>query len=204
MHKSFDPQRTRKSRLDKTPGQRVHGWFGGIHDGRTNSPSLLHDHEAERSAIATKHQLRGFMVANRGVHDGDRAAIFTGRAPRGLRALRSALRSPPPLSRQTSGAPTAAARRPERGTLLGIVALSPCRTWWEPRLAILIPETSSPITAANPPRPSRGGAMNPSRPDRIPREDREPEGLTVSPGRATIMKVAARHEADSKIGVQYY
>ena len=33
---------------------------------------------------------------------------------------------------------------------------------------------------------------------------REPVGLTVSPARATIMKVAARHEAESKIDVQYY
>jgi hypothetical protein len=51
-------------------------------------------------------------------------------------------------------------------------------------------------------RPIGRGAMNLSQPDRIPRKDREPEGLTVSPPSATIMKVAARHEAQSKIGEQ--
>jgi hypothetical protein len=38
----------------------------------------------------------------------------------------------------------------------------------------------------------------------MPREDREPVGLTVSPASVTIMKVAARHEEESKIGDQYY
>jgi hypothetical protein len=67
MHDIYGPQRTTKSHPCKTPGQRVHGWSGGIRDGRTNLPSLLHDQEAPRSAEVTKHLLRGFMVAARGV-----------------------------------------------------------------------------------------------------------------------------------------
>ena len=65
------------------------------------------------------------MVPARRVHGGDRAVVPTGPAPHELTAARSAARSPAPLSRGTSGAPTAAARRPERRTLLGIAAPSP-------------------------------------------------------------------------------
>ena len=200
MHDIYDPQRTRKSHRCKTPGQRVHGWPGGIHDERTDSLSLLHDQDATQSAEATKHQLRGFMVPARGVHGGDRAAVVTGSAPRGLTAPRSAVRSPAPLSRRTWGAPTAAARRPERRTLLRIDVPSPCVTWWGSYSVTSLRIQSGASRA----RPCRRGAMNPSQPDRMPREDREPVGLTVSPASATIMKVAARHEAESKIGDQYY
>ena len=204
MHDIYDPQRTRKSHPCKTPGQRVHGWPGGIHDERTNSLSLLHDPDAKRSAEATKHQLRGFMVPARRVHGGDRAAVPTGPAPHELTAPRSAVRSPAPLSRRTSGAPTAAARRPERRTLLGIAVPSPCLTWWGSYSVTSLRQKSPAITGASCSCPSGRGAMNLSHSDRIPRKDREPVGLTVSPASATIMKVAARHEAESKIDVQYY
>jgi hypothetical protein len=204
MHEIYEPQRTRKSHPGKTPGQRVHGWPGGIHDGRTNSLSLLHDQDARRWAEVTKHQFKGFMVPERGVHGGDRAAIITGSAPHELTAARSAARSPAPLSRGTSGAPTAAARRPERRTLLGIAVPSPCLTWWGSYSLTSLRKKSAAITGASCPRSCRRGAMNPSQPDRIPREDREPAGLTVSLGRATIMKVAARHEGQSKIDEQLH
>jgi len=199
MHDIYDPQRTRNLHRYKTPGQRVHGWPGGIHDERTDSLSLLHDPDAKRSAEATKHQLRGFMVAARGVHGGDRAAIITGSAPDELTAPRSAARSPAPLSRGTSGAPTAAARRPERRTLLGIAVSSPCLTWWGSYSVTSLRQKSPAITGASCPCPSRRGAMNLSHSDRIPGKDREPVGLTVFPARAAIMKVAARHEAQSKM-----
>ena len=199
MHDIYEPQRTRKSHPCKTPGQRVHGWPGGIHDERTDSLSLLHDQDAKRSAEATKHQLRGFMVAARGVHGGDRAAVPTGPAPHELTAARSAARSPAPLSRGTSGAPTAAARRPMRRTLLGI-AIPPTRlTWWGSYSVTSLRHKSSAITGTSCPCPSCRGAMNLSHSHRIPGKDREPVGLTVSPGSATIMKVAARHEANSKM-----
>jgi hypothetical protein len=202
MHDISDPQSTRKSHLCKTPGRRVHGWRGGIHDGRTDSLSLLHDPDAKRSAEATKHQLRGFMVPARRVHGGDRAAVPTGPAPHELTAPRSAVRSPAPSSRGTSGAPTAAARRPERRTLPGIAVPSACLTWWASYSVTSLRPTSPAITGASCPCPSRRGAMNLSHSDRIPGKDREPVGLTVSPASATIMKVAARHEANSKIGEQ--
>jgi hypothetical protein len=200
MHDIYDPQRTRKSHPCKTPGQRVHGWPGGIHDGTTNSPSLLHDQDAQRWAEETKHQLRGFMVPARRVHGGDRAAVPTGPAPLELTAARSAARSPAPLSRGTSGAPTAAARRPERRTLLGIAVPSPCLTWWGSYSLTSLRKKSAAITGASCPCPSRRGAMNLSHSDRIPGKDREPVGFTVSPASATIMKVAARHEGESKTG----
>jgi hypothetical protein len=130
MHETYEPQRTRKSHPGKTPGQRVHGWPGGINDGSTNSLSLLNNQDARRWAEVTKHQLRGFMVPARRVHGGDRAAVPSGPTPHELTAACSAARSPAPLSRVTSGAPTAAARRPERRTLLGIALPSPSLTWW--------------------------------------------------------------------------
>jgi hypothetical protein len=204
MHDIYEPQRTRNLHPCKTPGQRVHGWPGGIHDERTDSLSLLHDPDAKRSAEATKHQLRGFMVPARRVHGGDRAAVPTGPAPHELTAPRSAVRSPAPSSRGTSGAPTAAARRPERRTLPGIAVPSACLTWWASYSVTSLRPTSPAITGASCPCPSRRGAMNLSHSDRIPGKDREPVGLTVSPASATIMKVAARHEANSKIDEQFY
>jgi hypothetical protein len=202
MHEIYEPQRTRKSHPGKTPGQRVHGWPRGIHDERTDSLSLLHDREATRLVEATKHQLRGFMVAGRGVHGGDRAVVLAGPAPHQLTAARSATRPPAPLSRRTSGAPTAAARRPDRRTLLGIAASSPSLTWWGSYSVTSLGQKSPAITGASCPCPSRRGAMNLSHSDRIPGKDREPVGLAVSPTNATIMKVAGRHEANSKIGEQ--
>ena len=204
MHDTFDPQRTKKLHGHKTPGQRVHGWPGGIHDERTDSLSPLHDPDAKRSAEATKHQLRGFMVLARRVHGGDRAAVPTGPAPHELTAARSAARPLTPLSRGTSGAPTAAARRPDRRTLLGIAASSPSLTCWGSYSVTALSQRSPAVTGASCPCPSRRSAMNLSHSDRMPGKDREPVGLTVSPARATIMKVAARHEPESKIDVQYY
>jgi len=204
MHDIYDPQRTRHLHRYKAPGQRVHGWPGGIQDGTTNSLCPIHDRAARRSAEETKHQLRGFMVPARGVHGGDGAAVPTGPALHELTAARSAARSPAPLSRGTSGAPTAAARRPMRRTLLGI-AIPPTRlTWWGSYSVTSLRHKSSAITGTSCPCPSCRGAMNLSHSHRIPGKDREPVGLTVSPGSATIMKVAARHEGQSKIGDQYY
>jgi hypothetical protein len=152
-----------------------------------------------RTRGPTKHQLRGFMVPARRVHGGDRAVVPTGPAPHELTAARSATRPPAPLSRGTSGAPTAAARRPERRTLLGIAASSPSLTWWGGYSVTSLSQRSPAVTGASCPGPSCRGAMNLSHSDRIPGKDREPVGLTVSPASATIMKVAARHEADSKM-----
>jgi hypothetical protein len=202
MHDIYDPQRTRNLHRYKTPGQRVHGWPGAIHDERTDSLSLLHDPDSKRSAEATKHQLRGFMVPARGVHGGDGAVVPTGPAPHELTAARSAARPLAPLSRGSSGAPTAAARRPDRRTLLGIAASSPSLTWWGGYSVTSMRQKSPSITGATCPCPFRRGAMNLSHSDRTPGKDREPVGLTVSPASATIMKVAARHEAESKIGEQ--
>ena len=199
MHDIYDPQRTRDLHRYKSPGQRVHGWPGGIHDGTTNSLCPIHDRAARRSAEETKHQLRGFMVPARGVHGGDRAAVPTGPAPRELTAARSAVRSPTPLLRGTSDTPTAAARRPEGRALLGIAVPLPCLTWWGSYSVTSLGQKSPAITGANCPCPSRRGAMNLSHSDPIQGKDREPEGLTGSPASATIMKVAARHEGQSKM-----
>jgi len=199
MHDLYDPQRTRNLHRYKTPGQMVHGWPGGIHDERTDSLSLLHDPAAKRSDEATNHQLRGFMVPARRVHGGDRAAVPTGPAPHELTAARSAARSPAPLSRETSGAPTAAARRPGRRTLLGIAVLSPCLSWWGSYSVSPLRQKSPAIAGASCPCPSSCGAMSLSHSDRIRAKDREPVGLTVSLASAPIMKVAARHEAESKM-----
>jgi hypothetical protein len=204
MHDICDPQRTRNLHRYETPGQRVHGWFGGINDGSTNSLSLLNDKNARRSAESTKHQRRGFMVRARRVHGGDRAAVPTGPAPHELTAARSAARSPAPLSRETSGAPTAAARRPGRRTLPGIALPSRCLTWWKSFSVTSVRQTSPAITGASCPCPSRCDAMRLSHSDRIPGNDREPVGLAVSPASATIMKVAARPEGDSKIDEQLH
>jgi len=204
MHDIYDSQRTRNLHRYKTPGQRVHGWPGQIHDARTDSLSLFHDPAAKRSAEETKHQPRGFMVAARRVDGDDGAAAPTGTALGELTAARSAARPTASLSRGTSGAPTAATRRPERRTLLGIAVLSPCLSWWGSYSVTSLRQKSPAIAGSSCPGPSSCGAMSLSHSDRIRGKDREPVGLTVSHASATIMKVAARHEAESKIDVQYY
>jgi hypothetical protein len=203
-HDTYEPQRTRNLHPCKTPGQRVHGWPGGIHDGTTNSRNPIHDQDAKRSAEATKYQFKGFMVPERGVHGGDRVAIISGSAPDELTAPRSAVRFPAPSSQRTWGAPTAAARRPERRTLLGIADPPPCLTWWGSYSVTSLRQKSPAVTGTSCPCPCRRGAMDLSHSDRIPGKDREPVGLTVSSAGATIMKVVARHETESKIDVQYY
>jgi len=204
MHDIYESQRTGNLHRYETPGQRVHDWPGGIHDERTDSLGPLHDQDAKQSAEATKHQLRGFMVPMRRVHGGDRAAVPTGTAPHELTAARSAARSLAPLSREASGAPTAAARRPGRTTLLGIAASSPSLAWWGSYSVTSLSQRSPAATGASCPCPSCRGAINLSHSDRISGKDREPVGLTVSPASATIMKVAARHEAESKIDEQLH
>jgi len=199
MHRTDAPQRSRKSHPCKTPGQRVHGWAGEIHDGKTNSLSLLHDHDAKRAVEVTKHQFRGFMVAARGVNGGDRAASFAGPTPHELTAARSAVRSPAPSLPRTLGAPTAAARRPERTTVPGIAVPWPSSTCWGSYSVTSLRQKPAAIIGAHLSRSTGHRAMKRSQRDQIPRKDREPVGLAVSPASATIMKVAARHEADSKM-----
>jgi hypothetical protein len=106
--------------------------------------------------------------------------------------------------RRTSGEPIAAARRPERWALLGIALRSPSFTWWGRYSVTSLGQQSLEIADARLPRRPRLFGINPFRPDRTRRKDGEPVGLAVSLASATIMKVAARHEAESKIDVQYY
>ena len=123
-----------------------------------------------------------------------------------LNAARSAVRSPAPSMRRTSGEPTAAERRPERRTLLGIAAAL--------ALSYLVGELFGYLAQ---PRSSRrihwcavflvGPAfvrINAAAPRSKRRKIGEPVGLTVSPPSATIMKVATRHEAESKMDEQVH
>ena len=121
-----------------------------------------------------------------------------------LNAARSSVRSPAPSMRRTSGEPTAAERRPERRALLGIALHSPFLTWWGSYSITSLSQLTFDITGASLPRQSRLPGICPPHPDRTGREDGEPIGLTVFLTRAPIMKVAARHEADSKIDEQLH
>jgi hypothetical protein len=200
MRDPQDPPSIANSHPYKRPAERVHDWHGRVHDARTNSSSLMRDGSAEPA----KNQLRGFMVPGRGVHDCCTAAVIAGPAQIGPNAARSSARSPAPSLRRTSGEPTAAERRPESRALLGIALHSPSHTWWGRHSATSFSQRTLNFAAASCPRRSRLYGINPSHPDRTRRKDGESVGLAVSLGRATIMKVAARHEAESKIDAQYY
>jgi hypothetical protein len=195
MRDPQDPPSIANSHPYKRPAERVHDWRGRVHDETTNSPSPMRD----RSAEPAKNQLRGFMVPGRGVHDCCTAAVIAGPEQIGPNAARSSARSPAPSLRRTSGEPTAAERRPESRALLGIALHSPSRTWWGRHSATSFSQRTLNFAAASCPRRSRLYGINPSHPDRTRRKDGEPVGLAVSPARATIMKVAARPEAESKM-----
>jgi hypothetical protein len=200
MHNPQDLPRIEFSHPYKRSLERVHDWRGRVHDATTNSPSPMRDGSAEPA----KFQLRGFMVPRRGVHDCCTAAVIAGPAQIEPTAARALLRSLAPSMRRIFGEPTAAERRPECRALLGIALYSPSLTWWGRYPVTLLSQQTFCITGASCPRRPRPCGINWPHPDRTGKKDGEPVGLAVSPASATIMKVAARHEAESKIDVQYY
>jgi hypothetical protein len=196
MHNPQDPSRITNSYPYKTPAERVHDSDGRFHDETTNSPSPMRGGSAE----SAKCQLKGFMVPGSGVHNCRKAATIAGPAELELNAARSSVRSLAPSMRRTSGEPTAAERRPECRALLGIALHSPPLTWWGRYSVTSLSQQTLDITGASLPRQPRLCGINPFRRDRTRRKDGEPVGLAVSLASAMIMKVAARHEAESKTG----
>jgi hypothetical protein len=196
MHDPQDPARIANPHPYKRPAEKVHDSRGRVQDATTNSPSPMRDGSAEPA----KYQPRGFMVPGRGVHDCGTAAVIAGPVQIELNSARSSVRSPAPSLRRTSGEPTAAERRLERGALLGIALRSSSRTWWGMYSVTSLSQQTLEITGADPSRWSGLCGIYPQLPDRTGKKDGEPVGLTVSPASATIMMVAARHEAESKTG----
>jgi hypothetical protein len=79
------------------------------------------------------------------------------------------------------------------------VALPVSFAWWEKHFLYSQGPRVRAITAVAFRHQSLGDADTARQSDRSARTKREPVGLTVSPASAPIMKVAARHEAESKI-----
>jgi hypothetical protein len=79
------------------------------------------------------------------------------------------------------------------------VALSASFAWWERRVACSLGLRALAITSDAFRHQSQCCADNASKSDRSAKTKREPVGITLSPVRAPIMKVAARHEAQSKM-----
>ena len=79
------------------------------------------------------------------------------------------------------------------------VAFSASFAWWERRLACSLGRRALAITSDAFRHQPLCCADNASKSDRSAKTKREPVGPTVSPARAPIMKVAARHEAQSKM-----
>jgi hypothetical protein len=86
------------------------------------------------------------------------------------------------------------ARLPHRG-----LAFSPSFAWWEGHCSCSRGTRDCAITTAYLRRRFHDCADNAPQSDRSREEKREPIGLTVSPASAPIMKVAARHDGQSKI-----
>jgi hypothetical protein len=85
------------------------------------------------------------------------------------------------------------ARKLHRG-----VALAPSFAWWDGYFACPRGPRAHTISVAVVRHRSQRRDDNAPQCDRNRETEREPIGLIVSPARATIMKVAARHEANSK------
>jgi hypothetical protein len=90
------------------------------------------------------------------------------------------------------------------GQLHGIAPHLPSLTWWEAHPGFLQRQAPLDIASIGFPRCRHGYDIDLSSLNRAGENEGESVGLTVSPASATIMKVAARHEAESKIGDQYY
>jgi hypothetical protein len=90
------------------------------------------------------------------------------------------------------------------GQLDGIAPQLPSLTWWEAHLVFVQRQAPLDIASIGFPRCRHGYDIDLSSLNRAGENEGESVGLTVSPARAPIMKVAARHEAESKIGDQYY
>jgi hypothetical protein len=189
------PSRSEKTHPYKRPAERLHDSGGTVHDATTDLPSPMRDGSAEPA----KSQLRGFMVPGMGVHDCRIAAVIAGPVQIELNAAPSSVRPPVPSMRRTSGEPTAAERRPERRGLLGIALHSPSLTWWGRYSVTSLSQRGLDITGACLPRRRRLSGICPPHTDRTGKKDGEPVGLTVLLTQAPIMKVAARHEAESKM-----
>ena len=72
-------------------------------------------------------------------------------------------------------------------------------TWWEAHLVFLQRQAPLDIASIGSPRRRHGYDIDLSSLNRTGENEGESVGLTVSPASATIMKVAARHEADSQM-----
>ncbi len=199
MHDPRDPK-IERSLPYKSPGDRVHDSRGRVHDESANSPGPMRDGSAEPTTC----QIRGFMVPGKGVHDCRIAPPSLGPPHVELNAAFSSVRPPAPSMRRTFGEPTAAERRPGRRTLFGIALRSPLLAWLGRYSVTSLSQRTFGITSARFTRLFRPSGICPMHPDPTGKNDGELIGLTVSPASTTIMKVAARHEVESKIDVQYY
>jgi hypothetical protein len=85
------------------------------------------------------------------------------------------------------------------GQLDGITPHLPSLTWWEAHLVFVRHQAPLDIASIGLPRCRHGCDIDLSSLNRAGENEGESVGLNVSPARAPIMKVAARHEAESKM-----
>ena len=85
------------------------------------------------------------------------------------------------------------------GQLHGIAPHLPSLTWWEAHLGFWQRQAVLDVASISLPCRRHGYDIDLSFLNRAEETDGESVGLTVSPASATIMKVAARHEAESKM-----
>jgi hypothetical protein len=139
-------------------------------------------------------------IAAQGVHGGNHEPLHDG-AERILHEAKFARRVGCPVLCMRTNQPN---QRPPHNNqyarqVLRGVAPSPSPAWWESHFACSRGPRVHAITTAVFRHESQRCDDNAPPFDRSAKRNAEPIGLAVSPASATIMKVAARHEAESKI-----
>jgi hypothetical protein len=199
---------------DKTPAQRLHDEADEVHDVGTGLPALAHAGASVRAMRAAKHQLRGFMIEPTGVHDERKAWAIACLTPMNRNETFPSNRSLSPSVRRTPAEPTAAERWPECPAVpclnrRGTAGHSPSPTWWGRHMAC--PQRQRALGIANAGSPClRHGCATTVSPPRARREafrraHRAHSPIALRSNHEPLMTLALGvHDAESKIGDQYY
>ncbi len=199
---------------DKTPVQRIHDEAGEVHDGGTGLPALAHACALVRAVGTVKPQPRGFMVEPTGVHDERKALAIAWLTPMNRNATFPSNRSLSPRVRRTPSDPTAAEWRPECPTVpclnrRGTAGHSPSPTWWGRHMACPQRQRADGIANAGS-RCLRHGCVITASPPRakteaLRRAHRAHSPIALRSNHEPLMTLALGvHDAESKIGDQYY
>ena len=168
------------ARTDKTPDQGVHDCSDRVHDAGGGLPGLDRPDRSVSATRAATHQLRGFMIVPRGVHDGRKASATTGPPPMDQTTSLGPERSFCPSVRSIPAETTAAERRSEYLAVAKTAGYSPSPTWSGKGVACPQRQRAHGIAHAGSPCLGHGCLIAPSPPGRTGKQGASPQGSLPS------------------------